>query len=89
MLQFPFSSFYEQFSFVLGLAEIELTVFIASHMVPCFRFVAKTVLISHHCFDCCLHRVRAYFFYHSAHTVSGLWVGRGLGWDMAGTGNVN
>lgn len=89
MLQFPFPSFFEQFSFVLGLAEIELIVFTASHAVSCFRFVAKTVLISHQCFDCCLHRVKAFFFYNSAHTASGLWVGGSPGWEKAGTRNVN
>lgn len=38
---------------VLGLAGMELILFIAAHKVLCFRFVTKTALITHRCPSCC------------------------------------
>jgi len=37
----------ESLIIVLDLSRIELTFFLAAHMVMCFRFLTRTVLITH------------------------------------------
>ena len=53
---------------VLGLAGMELIFFIAAHMVLCFRFLTKTVLIAHVLAfaEQCLHSIKVFSVSHSA-----------------------
>jgi len=49
------------YTFVWGLAVMELTFFTAAHRVLCFRFVTKTVLMTHQRFVSAQHQSFLFF----------------------------